>query len=145
MLWLWKYFRLNKWKKWLFSKYILLFFCEIWIITCVFKKNAYYYCCIGILPGGPDCANFCLSGDRLLWVAFCKLQEYPRLWGYLFLRQKFHFNFDKKNRLGLHFRRFFHKRIRGRCYDHNFQQFILIFGEKNGVFVKNQCYDQHFK
>jgi hypothetical protein len=27
---------------------------------------------------------------------------------------------------------------RGRCYDHNFLRF---FGEKIGVFLKNQCYD----
>jgi hypothetical protein len=29
----------------------------------------------------------------------------------------------------------------GRCYDHNFQRFSPIFGKKNGVFLKNQCYD----
>jgi hypothetical protein len=29
-------------------------------------------------------------------------------------------------------------RSRGRCYDHNF----LRFSAKNGVFLKNQCYDQ---
>jgi hypothetical protein len=27
-------------------------------------------------------------------------------------------------------------------YDHNFLQFLSIFGEKIGVFFKNQCYDQ---
>jgi hypothetical protein len=27
----------------------------------------------------------------------------------------------------------------GRCYDHNFLRFLAIFGEKNGVFLKNQC------
>jgi hypothetical protein len=32
---------------------------------------------------------------------------------------------------------------RGRCYDHNFLRF-LPFGEKIGVFLKNQCYDQNF-
>jgi hypothetical protein len=31
---------------------------------------------------------------------------------------------------------------RGRCYDHNFGRFLQIFGEKNGVFSQNQCYDQ---
>jgi hypothetical protein len=31
----------------------------------------------------------------------------------------------------------------GRCYDHNFQQFLTFFGEKIGVFLKNQCYDQN--
>jgi hypothetical protein len=31
---------------------------------------------------------------------------------------------------------------RGRCYDHNFLQFLPIFGEKIVVFLKNQCYDQ---
>jgi hypothetical protein len=31
---------------------------------------------------------------------------------------------------------------RGRCYDHNFRQFLPIFGEKIGGFLKNQCYDQ---
>jgi hypothetical protein len=33
---------------------------------------------------------------------------------------------------------------RGRCYDYNFLRFLTIFGEKIGVFLKNQCYDQHF-
>jgi hypothetical protein len=33
----------------------------------------------------------------------------------------------------------------GRCFDHNFLQFLPIFGEKNGVFLKNQCYDQIFE
>jgi hypothetical protein len=32
----------------------------------------------------------------------------------------------------------------GRCYDHNFLRFATIFGEKIGVFLKNQCYDQYF-
>jgi hypothetical protein len=31
-----------------------------------------------------------------------------------------------------------------RCYDHNFLRFFPIFGEKNGVFLKNHCYDQNF-
>jgi hypothetical protein len=31
-----------------------------------------------------------------------------------------------------------------RCYDHNFLRFSTIFGEKIGVFRKNQCYDQNF-
>jgi hypothetical protein len=42
---------------------------------------------------------------------------------------------------------FFHKSIRspwGRCYDHNFLRFFSIFGEKIGVFIKNQRYDQLF-
>jgi hypothetical protein len=33
---------------------------------------------------------------------------------------------------------------RGRCYYHNFLRFLTIFGEKIGVFLKNQCYDQNF-
>jgi hypothetical protein len=33
---------------------------------------------------------------------------------------------------------------RGRCYDRNFLRFSTIFGEKIGVFLKNQCYDQFF-
>jgi hypothetical protein len=33
---------------------------------------------------------------------------------------------------------------RGRCYDHNFLRFFLIFGDKIGVFLKYQCYDQLF-
>jgi hypothetical protein len=33
---------------------------------------------------------------------------------------------------------------RGRCYDHHFLRFLPIFGEKIGVFLKNQCYDQNF-
>jgi hypothetical protein len=33
---------------------------------------------------------------------------------------------------------------RGRCYDHSFLRFSTIFGEKIGVFLKNQCYDQNF-
>jgi hypothetical protein len=33
---------------------------------------------------------------------------------------------------------------RGRCYDHNFLRFLTIFGEKIGVFLKNQWYDQIF-
>jgi hypothetical protein len=32
----------------------------------------------------------------------------------------------------------------GRCYDHNFRRFLPIFGEKIGVFLKNQCYDHYF-
>jgi hypothetical protein len=28
-----------------------------------------------------------------------------------------------------------------RCYDHNFRRFLPIYGEKIGVFLKNQCYD----
>jgi hypothetical protein len=32
----------------------------------------------------------------------------------------------------------------GRCYDHNFLRFLTIFGEKIGVFLENQCYDQNF-
>jgi hypothetical protein len=32
----------------------------------------------------------------------------------------------------------------GRCYDHNFLRFFPIFGEKFGVFLENQCYDQFF-
>jgi hypothetical protein len=32
----------------------------------------------------------------------------------------------------------------GRCYDHNFLRFLPIFGEKNGIFLKYQCYDQLF-
>jgi hypothetical protein len=34
-----------------------------------------------------------------------------------------------------------HVHTRGRCYDHNFLRFSTIFGEKIGVFLKNQCYD----
>jgi hypothetical protein len=33
---------------------------------------------------------------------------------------------------------------RGRCYDHNFLRFSTISGEKIGVFLKSQCYDQNF-
>jgi ankyrin repeat protein len=33
---------------------------------------------------------------------------------------------------------------RRRCYDNNFLRFLTIFGEKIGVFLKNQCYDQNF-
>jgi hypothetical protein len=33
---------------------------------------------------------------------------------------------------------------RGRCYDHNFLRFFPIFGEKIGVFLKYQSYDQLF-
>jgi hypothetical protein len=33
---------------------------------------------------------------------------------------------------------------RGRCYDHNFLRFSTIFGDKIGVFLKNQCYDQNY-
>jgi hypothetical protein len=32
----------------------------------------------------------------------------------------------------------------GRCNDHLFLRFLPIFGEKIGVFLKNQCYDQNF-
>jgi hypothetical protein len=32
----------------------------------------------------------------------------------------------------------------GRCCDHNFLRFFPILGEKIGVFLKNQCYDQFF-
>jgi hypothetical protein len=32
----------------------------------------------------------------------------------------------------------------GRCYDHIFLQFLTIFREKFGVFLKNQCHDQNF-
>jgi hypothetical protein len=33
---------------------------------------------------------------------------------------------------------------RGRCNDHNFRRLFPIFGEKNGVFLKYQCYGQRF-
>jgi hypothetical protein len=36
------------------------------------------------------------------------------------------------------------QKIRGRCYDHNLLRFFPIFGEKIGVFLKYQCYDQIF-
>jgi hypothetical protein len=32
----------------------------------------------------------------------------------------------------------------GRCYDHNFQRFFPIFGEKTGIFLKNQFQDPNF-
>jgi hypothetical protein len=35
-------------------------------------------------------------------------------------------------------------RLFGRCYDHNFLRFLLIFGEKICVFLKNLCYNQFF-
>jgi hypothetical protein len=34
--------------------------------------------------------------------------------------------------------------IWGRCYDHNFLQFLPMFGEIICVFLKNQCYDHNF-
>jgi hypothetical protein len=34
--------------------------------------------------------------------------------------------------------------IVSRCYDHNLLRFSTIFGEKIGVFLKNQCYHQNF-
>jgi hypothetical protein len=52
-------------------------------------------------------------------------------WGHLFPRKSHAINLIK---YGLH------RRIRGRCYDHNFLRFLTIFGEKIGVFLKNQCY-----
>jgi hypothetical protein len=39
-------------------------------------------------------------------------------------------------RVGLHFGRYFHKPIWGRCYDHNFLRFLTIFGEKVAFFSK---------
>jgi hypothetical protein len=33
----------------------------------------------------------------------------------------------------------------GRFYDHNFLRFLPIFGEKIGVFLRIQCYDQKFE
>jgi hypothetical protein len=33
----------------------------------------------------------------------------------------------------------------GRWYDNNFLRFSTIFGEKIGVFLKYQCYDQFFQ
>jgi hypothetical protein len=33
---------------------------------------------------------------------------------------------------------------RGRCYDHSFTAISAQFFEKNGVFLKKQCYDQIF-
>jgi hypothetical protein len=32
----------------------------------------------------------------------------------------------------------------GRGYDHDFLRFSTIFGEKIGVFLKNQCHDKNF-
>jgi hypothetical protein len=32
----------------------------------------------------------------------------------------------------------------GRCYGNYFLRFLPILGEKIGVFLKNQCYDQNF-
>jgi hypothetical protein len=34
--------------------------------------------------------------------------------------------------------------LKNQCYDHNFRRFSTIFGEKIGVSLKNQCYDQDF-
>jgi hypothetical protein len=34
---------------------------------------------------------------------------------------------------------------RGRCYDRNFLRLSPTFGEKIGVFLKNQCYDNFLK
>jgi hypothetical protein len=34
--------------------------------------------------------------------------------------------------------------IWGRCYDHNLLQMSQIIGEKIGVFLKYQCYEQFF-
>jgi hypothetical protein len=34
--------------------------------------------------------------------------------------------------------------IRGRSYDHNFMQFLPIFGENIGVFLNNQCFFQNY-
>jgi hypothetical protein len=36
------------------------------------------------------------------------------------------------------------QRIWGRCHDFKFLRFSPIFGEKIGVFLKHQCYDQIF-
>jgi hypothetical protein len=33
---------------------------------------------------------------------------------------------------------------RGRCYDHNFERFLPIFGEKIGIFLKNHRCDHIF-
>jgi lysyl-tRNA synthetase class I len=38
---------------------------------------------------------------------------------------------------------FKHQHSWGRCHDHKFLRFLPIFGEKIGVFLKNQCYDQN--
>jgi hypothetical protein len=47
----------------------------------------------------------------------------------------------------LHNERYLRCRLssRGRCYDHNFLRFFPFSGEKNGVFLKYQCYDHFFK
>jgi hypothetical protein len=45
------------------------------------------------------------------------------------------------------FGKYFHNgkiSLNGRCYDHNFLRFLTIFGEKIGVFLINQSYDQFF-
>jgi hypothetical protein len=60
------------------------------------------------------------------------------------LRLIFHGIFDDTEWVGLDFGRSFHKLIWGRCYDDNFLRFLPIFGEKIGVFLKYQCYDQFF-
>jgi hypothetical protein len=71
----------------------------------------------------------------------------------IFFTQKFRLKISHQNGARQFFRRKLAK-IRqiypelidswGRCYDHNFLQFSTIFGEKIGVFLKNQCYDQNF-
>jgi hypothetical protein len=101
----------------------------------------------------------CCQGDQigqifddwvtgLLLVPFCKLSTYTHILniGRLFFTVKVLFQLGQK-RIGLHFGAIFsltHLVTWGRCYDHNFLQFLPIFGGKIGVFLKNQCYDQVF-
>jgi hypothetical protein len=75
-------------------------------------------------------------GSPIFLATFCTVKIMYYFW-------------QRRDGHGLHIGWFFNKLIWspwswGRCYDHNFLQLLTIFGEKIGVFLKNQCYDQNF-
>jgi hypothetical protein len=99
-------------------------------------------------PGRPDRANCRPSGDSIFWAAvFIKLKVLPTFWATSFTFKGYALIFTNIG-LGCILGDFFKKHIWspwGRCYDHNFLLFFPIFGEKIGVFLKFQCYDQLFQ
>jgi hypothetical protein len=87
--------------------------------------------------GWPDWQNFSIV------VLSFNFGEFILNWGYFLSKIKFPHQIWRQ--MGDFLRPHCHPKIWSRCYDHNFLRFLPIFGEKIGVFLKNQCYNHFFK
>jgi hypothetical protein len=97
--------------------------------------------------GDPIGRTFAYWGEFSYYFGKIFFVNYKRIpdFGLLFYpRQKVCIILTIHTWIGIHFCRYLDILIWGRCYDHNFRRFFLIFGEKFGVFLKYQCYDQLF-